>query len=70
MSKEKNQEIITFFKERLNEPSTWRGIILIFSGLIGMQFEESTLEAIICLCLSTVGLIGTIFPDKLGKNKP
>lgn len=47
---------------RLQEPSTWRGLILVITGL-GAAVNPDLREAIVTLGLFAAGLIGAALPD-------
>ncbi len=53
----------TFCFDRLKEPSTWRGIVLLIGGLLGWSISPENQEAIISVCLMIAGAIGAISPD-------
>ncbi len=48
---------------RLQEPSTWRGLVLAITGL-GAAINPDLREAIVTLGLLVAGLIGAALPDK------
>ena len=49
--------------ERLKEPSTWRGIVLLLTAL-GVPLAPGIADAVIAAGLAVVGLIGAVTPDK------
>ena len=49
--------------ERLKEPSTWRGIIMLLTA-IGVPVAPAMADAIISVGLAVAGLIGVATPDK------
>lgn len=49
--------------ERLKEPSTWRGIILLLTAA-GVPIAPAMSEAIICVGLALAGGVGIVTPDK------
>jgi hypothetical protein len=51
-----------FFLQRLKEPSTWRGIILMLTTF-GVAIEPTQKEAIITAGLGIVGVLGAFLPD-------
>lgn len=55
-------KIIKYVLNRLNEASTWRGIILIITSL-GVQMEPEKAAAYISLGLSIVGLINVFLKE-------
>jgi len=52
-----------YIKERLKEPSTWRGIILLRTAA-GVPIAPAMGEAIICVGLALAGGVGIVAPDK------
>lgn len=57
-----------FLVQRLDERSTWRGVILAVSSL-GVAIDPALSEAIISLGLAAVGLFEMFLPDPNGKMK-
>ena len=55
-----------FFLDRLQEPSTWRGLILLATSF-GMQLSPDQSYAIASLGLALAGAAGAISPDKIKK---
>jgi hypothetical protein len=52
---------------RLQEPSTWRGLVLIVSAL-GAALSPDQQEAIVTGGLLLAGIIGAAVPDKSSKE--
>ena len=52
-----------YFIERLDEASTWRGIIMLATAF-GVQLEPEQTEAIVSFGLAVVGLLGVFSKDK------
>jgi hypothetical protein len=52
--------------ERLKEPSTWRGLVAILTGL-GVTLQPNQAEAIIAAGLALVGLIEVFRREKKTK---
>lgn len=52
-----------YIKERLKEPSTWRGLILIATAF-GVPIAPAMGEAIITIGLALAGGVGVITADK------
>jgi hypothetical protein len=48
--------------ERLKEPSTWRGIVLLLTA-IGVPIAPGMADMIISAGLAVTGLIGAVTPD-------
>jgi hypothetical protein len=49
--------------DRMKEPSTWRGVILLLTA-IGVPIAPAMAEAIISVGLAVAGVIGVAAPDK------
>lgn len=49
--------------ERMKEPSTWRGVILLLTA-IGVPVAPAMADAIVSVGLAVAGLIGVATPDK------
>ena len=49
--------------ERMKEPSTWRGIVLLLTA-IGVPVAPAMADAIVSVGLAVAGLIGVAAPDK------
>ena len=57
-----------YILDRLKEPSTWRGAVMLAIGL-GVGINPGQIEAIVALGTSVVGAIGMLAPDpKRGKK--
>ena len=52
-----------YLMARMQEPSTWRGIVLIATAF-GTAISPPQQEAIVTVGLMIAGLIGAAFPDK------
>lgn len=52
-----------FLIERLKEPSTWRGIILLITAC-GVPVAPAMAEQIITIGIAATGLVGIFTPDK------
>lgn len=52
-----------YLLERLREPSTWRGIIMLLTA-VGVPVAPAMADAIISVGLAVAGLIGVATPDK------
>lgn len=55
-----------YIMERLNEPSTWRGIVNILFGL-GVALKPEQVEAIIALGMLVNGIIAASTKDAVNK---
>ena len=53
----------TYILERLKEPSTWRGIVMLLTAA-GIPIAPQMQDVIISAGLALVGLIGAATPDK------
>jgi hypothetical protein len=61
--------IIQYILKRLSEASTIRGIILSVSAAIGITLQSQQTDSLVWIVLGIIGLVGTFFPDTVGKNK-
>ena len=52
-----------YILERLKEPSTWRGIIMLLTAA-GIPIAPEMQKVIISAGLALAGLIGAVTPDK------
>lgn len=57
-----------YILNRLAEASTWRNLFALLTAA-GISLEPAQAEAIIAVGLAVIGLIGVLFPDKLGGGK-
>lgn len=57
------EDIINFLMERLQEPSTWRGVIWLITAL-GFALDPDQRESIVTTGMAFVGLIGVFTKDK------
>ena len=53
----------SYIFDRIREPSTWRGIILLLTA-IGVPVAPQLAEAIVTAGLGMAGLVGVMTPDK------
>ena len=53
--------------ERLKEPSTWRRLIMIATGLAGAKWGPESQETIVYVGVSLAGIVGAILPDRWNK---
>lgn len=54
---------MTYIYERLQEASTWRGIMAFLTG-VGVVISPEQVNAIVAAGLSIVGLLGVFTKDK------
>lgn len=66
--KNKTKQVITYLLERLQEPSTIRGIVLVASA-VGAHFSEELQSGIIEIGLIIAGLIAVLTPDSMTTKK-
>ena len=52
-----------YILERMKEPSTWRGLILLLTA-VGVPVAPALADSIISVGLAVAGLIGAVMPDK------
>lgn len=50
-------------KELLKEPSTWRGIVLLITGIFGLSLAESQVDTVINAGFIIAGAIGAFISD-------
>lgn len=55
--------VIAYIVARSQEPSTWRGAVLLLTAL-GVKLEPQQMEAIVIIGLGIAGLLGVAFPDR------
>ena len=48
-----------YFLDRLREPSTWRGIVMLLTGL-GVGISPELAESIVAVGVSLAGVIGVV----------
>ena len=53
----------SYLIERMKEPSTWRGLVLLLTA-IGIPVQPELTEPIIAAGLAAAGLIGVVTQDK------
>lgn len=49
---------------RLQEPTTWRGLVLVVTAIGGVKAPPEYWEAIITVGLMVAGVIGALVPDR------
>jgi hypothetical protein len=59
--------IVQWMIDRLKEASTWRGIIMLITGITGFTVDEQHTQAIIAAGIALVGMIGIFAKDKEAK---
>ncbi|MBF0625114.1 MAG: hypothetical protein HQL82_09945 [Magnetococcales bacterium] len=50
---------MNYFMERLNEPSTWRGLIMLGTAL-GLTVSPETAAQVVAVGTGLAGLVGTL----------
>jgi hypothetical protein len=63
---QKHNKLIGFLRDRIDERSTWRGIILILT-ILGVSFSPEQTEAILWAGALLGGAIEAALPDPGGK---
>ena len=58
---------MNYLINRLKEPSTWRGIILVVAGVFGYQMPAETQAAVIAGGIALAAVIGAVMPDSVKK---
>lgn len=59
---------MNYILERLQESSTWRGLINAAAGIAGLQFSESFATQIVAAGVAVAGLLAMVMKDKLGSQ--
>lgn len=62
--------IKSFIVSRLYEASTWRGLILFITGVIGYNLTPEQQAALVTVALAIVGAIAMFTPDNAKKADP
>ena len=57
------EKALAYIVARLQEPTTWRGLVLVVTAF-GMQLAPEKQEAIIAAGLLIAGVIGAAVPDR------
>lgn len=52
--------------DRLKEPSTWRGLIMVATG-VGASWSPQSQETIVYVGVAIAGVVGAILPDSWKK---
>ena len=52
-----------YILERMKEPPTWRGLILLLTA-VGVPVAPALADSIISVGLAIAGLVGAVTPDK------
>lgn len=58
---------LKYIAARLNEASTWRGIISVVTGF-GVYINPDYIVPLVSLGLALGGMIGACFPEEINKN--
>lgn len=56
-----------YLLERLKEPSTWRGMVMIAVSALGVHWSPESQESIVFAGIGLSGLIGAALPDSWKK---
>jgi hypothetical protein len=59
--------MLDYIIDRLEEPSTWRGIVMFACGVSGISISMECATIIISFGVAASGLIGAVVPDKVKK---
>lgn len=51
-----------YMLNRMREPSTWRGFIMLLTAL-GVALDAAQTEAVVALGMALVGVVGVFLPD-------
>lgn len=61
--------IIDYIKKRLTEASTWRWLIGLAVGAIGIELAPDQMDKIVAWVVGIVGSLAIIMPDGVGAKK-
>lgn len=53
--------------DRLKEPSTWRGLIMVATGVLGANWGPESQDTIVYVGVSLAGVVGALLPDSWKK---
>lgn len=56
-----------YILERLSEPSTWRGLIMLLTAA-GVQIQPHFIEVIVSVGMAAAGVVGVFTADKKTDN--
>lgn len=59
---------IRYIVKRLNENSTWTGLCIFISGIIGAPLSPDVATLIMSVGMSIGGFLAVVLPDKLAKS--
>jgi hypothetical protein len=68
--KQTKTSVWRFLLARAQEPSSWRGAILIVCGVVGISLDSALTLHIISVGVSIAGLIGILTADKPDAEPP
>ena len=60
------ERLMTYLAARAREASTWQALIVVLTAF-GTQLTEDQKMAVLTVGLAVAGLLGAIFPDRIGK---
>lgn len=60
--------LVTYLLQRMKEPSTWRGLILVATSA-GVFVSSALAEDIIAVGVGVAGILGVVLPDALDGNR-
>jgi hypothetical protein len=63
---EKMNRLCAFLLARIQEPSTWRGLVLVATAA-GVALSPEQQDAIVSIGLGIAGLVGALTPDSKGQ---
>lgn len=61
-----NSVLIDFARARLLERSTWRGLVLVLTG-IGISVDPAHIESLSALAAAVIGAVEVFAPDHSGR---
>ena len=66
--KARTRRILQFLMDRAQESATWRGVILVLTG-IGVKLAPDLIEAIVAGGLILAGILGAAFPQRIPRGQ-
>lgn len=64
------EKLLRYLAEQGKQPSTWRGLIGVVTGLTAWNVSPEKAAAIITVGIFAAGLVGALFPDRVKPKEP
>jgi len=58
-----------YISDRLKEPSTWRGAVMLIGGILGFTFSTEVATLITSAAITIAGTFGISVPDQVDFSK-